>query len=525
MMNQQPARRVWRRPFAFLSSLVLLAAAVHSASAQPWTQAAKLRAGNGAADDNFAQAVAIDNGRAIVGAITAAGESHHTGAAYIYDRDGNGGWSESARLFASDGQDDQWFGYSVAIAGNLAAVGAPFGTGQQGESGAAYIFRRDVSGAWSQAAKLIASDGVQDDWFGASVAVFNDTAIVGAPQAEGHDYQSGVAFVYRYDAGQWQFFQRLVATDGAAYDLLGTSVAYKGGAIVIGSPQSGDLGYASGAAYIFSHRGGAGYAQDRKLLASGGAESDFFGTSVDISGSLIIVGSPSDDDRGSNAGAAYVFTSSEPGQWNQVAKLLATDGADYDQFGIAVAIDGQRAVVGAYWDGDHGSNSGSAYLFAADQNGAWSQDQKVSAADGDTGDWFGQSVGISGGVAIVGSPNDDDNGDGSGSAYVFQRGPTLTLSGSCPGPMQLLVQGATPRGAVVLLVSFHRGQFGATSGPCQGLVLGVRPPFAPGTPLLLHPNAQGEISFARTVSARACGLAIQVVDVPTCAASNVVQLN
>lgn len=523
---------VWTRSpvtLFFLAILVISAALVSNVSAQPWSQVAKLRASNGAADNAFAQAVAIDSGRAVVGAITAAGASDHTGAAYIYDRDPGGTWIESSRLFANDGQDYDWFGYSVSVAGNLAIVGAPFASGSQYESGAAYIFRRDGSGAWSQDARLVAPDGVQDDSFGASVAIFGDTAIVGAPQAEGNDYQSGVAYIFRYDAGQWQNFQRLVATDGAAYDLFGTSVAYRGEWIVVGSPQSGDFGYASGAVYTFAHQGGGGYVQEQKLLATGGGESDFFGTSIDISGTTIIVGSPSDDDRGSNAGAAYVFEFNLPGfRWDQAAKLLAADGASYDQFGIAVSIDAQHAAVGAYWDADHGSNSGSAYLFAKDSNGAWSQEQKVSAPDGATGDWFGQSVAISADIAIVGSPNDDDNGNGSGSAYIFQRepaGPTLIVTGSCPGPMQLLVQGATPRGTVALIASFRMGHFTIPPGPCQGVALDIRPPFAPGTPLLLRADAQGEIPFARTISAPLCGISIQVVDAPTCTASNIVQLN
>ncbi len=512
-----------RRLAAALAGALALAA---PALGQTWSQSAKLRASNPGADDAFGQAVALDGDTAVIGAITANGRIDNTGAAYVFEREPGGQWSETARLFASDGEPSDWFGYSVAIDGDVAAVGSVFAAGRSAASGAAYIFRRDVNGQWTQEARLIAPDGEQDDRFGHSIAVAGDTVIVGCPQDTGRDYQSGSAYVYQRDvSGQWLMTQRLIADDGEAYDLFGTSVGYTGDWIAIGSPQDGEFGYGTGSAYVFGRAGGQSFTQLAKLLSGSAEEGDYFGTSAATSGTSIIIGAPSDDDRGSNAGAAYVFVYSG-GAWSEQAKLLADDGSAIDQFGIAVAIDDRTAVVGAYWEGDLGSNSGAAYAFIND-GGAWSQQQKLLAADGADGDWFGQSVAVSGDKALVGSPNDDDGGNGSGSAYLYERagaGPMITVAGSCPGPMQLTVSGATPRGLVALVAGFRAGSFTLPPGPCQGLVIGIRPPFAAGTPFFTRADGQGRVPFAQQAPARACGAFVQAIDGATCAASNRVVL-
>lgn len=526
MMQRLRCRIIQHVPLVF-GGLILVGDGAPMAFAQPWSQTIKLRASNPGSDDSFGQDVAVDGNTAIVGAITANGRSENTGAAYIFERDPNGQWSETARLFADDSEPFDWFGYSVAIQGDVAAVGSVFGAGRQGGSGTAYVFRRDGNGNWSQEARLIAPDGEQDDYFGNSIAIAGDTIIVGCPQDSGNNYQSGSAYVFKGDGnGHWSFSQRLIAIDGEAYDLLGASVAYKGGWIILGSPQDGDFGYGTGSAYIFGHAGGLNYEQLAKLHAGGPGEGDYFGTSVDVSQDAVIVGAPSDDDRGLNAGAAYVFVREFGATWTQTAKLLAADGSANDQFGIAVSIDGGTAVAGAYWDGDNGSNSGAAYIFV-ESGGAWAQQQKLVASDGATGDWFGQGVGVSGDIALVGSPNDDDGGNGSGSIYVYERapaGPRISVVGSCPGLIQLTVTNATPRGNVAIIAGFRIGQFTLPPGPCQGLVIDIRPAFAPGTPLITRADAQGRVPFARQIPAQACGVSVQAVDGATCTASNRVVL-
>ncbi len=150
-----------------------------------------------------------------------------------------------------------------------------------------------------------------------------------------------------------------------------------------------------------------------KLLPDDGANSDYFGWSVGISGETAFVGAYFDDDNGDFSGSAYLFDSTTG---VQIAKLLPDDGAVQDQFGISVAISGETAIVGARLDDDNGSNSGSAYLFDTTTG---RQIAKLLANDGAAGDRFGISVSISGATAIVGACFDDDNGGFSGSAYLF----------------------------------------------------------------------------------------------------------
>lgn len=508
-----------RRPRLFLTGAlaVLAAAPATPAAAQAWRWVAKLQADGGQADDGFGESVSFDGETMVVGAIAGDGMVRNAGAAHLYTRDALGRWAPQAILAAADGAAFDWFGFSVSIDGDAAAVGSIFADGQRDDAGAAYVFRRDAQGQWSQEAKLVAPQGEQDDRFGHSVALRGDTLIVGAPQAAGPAYQSGVAFVYTRDpGGAWQLRQRITASDGEAYDLFASCVALEGDVLVIGSPQDGDLGYASGAAYVFGRSGGD-FVEEAKLRADRGREGDFFAASVDLSGARLLIGAPSDDFRGLNAGAAFVFERTGPGEWVQRARLTGVDTEANDQFGIAVSLDGDVALIGAYWVGDLGSNSGAAYLFEADAHGAWSQKQKLTAVDGATGDWFGRSAALRGTACIIGSPNDD----GHGSAYVFERdGPALTISGPCPGPMTLEISGATPRGTVALLASARGGTYTIPSGPCAGTALDIQPPFAPGTPLLLRADLRGVVRLSRVAPGAACGLWAQAVDVATCRVSN-----
>ncbi len=155
-----------------------------------------------------------------------------------------------------------------------------------------------------------------------------------------------------------------------------------------------------------------------KLLAGDGAISDIFGWSVSIDGDTALIGARFDDDNGSDSGSAYVFTLSG-GVWAQQAKLLPADGAADDRFGFSVSLSADTALIGAPRDDDNGSGSGSAYVFTRSA-GVWTQQAKLLPSDGVASDQFGWSVSIDGDTALVGAPNDDYNGlPEAGSAYVF----------------------------------------------------------------------------------------------------------
>ncbi len=203
---------------------------------------------------------------------------------------------------------------------------------------------------------------------------------------------------------------KLLPDDGAAEDFFGWSVAISGVTAIVGARWDDDNGTGSGSIYLFDTTTGR---QIAKLLPNDGSAFDNFGFSVAISGTTVIVGAFQDNDNGTNSGSAYLFDTTTG---TQIAKLLPDDGSASDNFGNSVAISGAIAIVGAWRDDDNGTDSGSAYLFDTNTG---RQIAKLLPVDGAAGDRFGNNVRISGTTAIVGARRDDDNGTDSGSAYLF----------------------------------------------------------------------------------------------------------
>ena len=385
----------------------------------------KLLASDGAVYDNFSRSVSISGERLVVGAP----ENDYNGSAYVFERDAKGIWSETAQLTASDGSADDHFGYGVSISGETVVVGA-YGDDDNGSfSGSAYVFERDAKGTWSETAKLTASDGSSQDYFGTHVSNSGDTVVVGAFYADDDNgSSSGSAYVFdRDEFGTWSETAKLTASDGAAGERFGYSVSISGDTMVIGAYVDDDNGSGSGSAYVFERDGAGTWSETAKLTASDGAVGDRFGRSVSISGETVVVGADYDDDNGSDSGSAYVFERDAKGAWPETAQLTASDAAVGDRFGRSVSISGETVVVGADYDDDNGSDSGSAYVFERDAKGAWPETAKLTASDGAEYDYFGVNVSISGETVVAGAYYDDDDGTSSGSAYVFENYNVLNL--------------------------------------------------------------------------------------------------
>jgi hypothetical protein len=391
-----------------------------------WLEKQKLLASDADDNDQFGISVSISGDYAIVGAPNDNDKGTDSGSAYIFWWDGTS-WVQQAKLLASDGDAIDFFGYSVSISGDYSIVGAGGDDDKGNWSGSAYIFKREGA-AWVQQAKLLASDGAAGDEFGISVSISGDHAIVGAYEDDDKGTDSGSAYIFKRDGETWSQQQKLLASDGAVEDYFGVAVSICDDLAIIGAIGDDDKGNYSGSAYIFKWTG-TSWSQQAKLLASDGAADDLFGISVSISGDYAIVGADQYYNS-SGTGKAYIFERSGA-NWVQKPKLTASDGTEQDKFGICVSISGDYAIVGAYLDDAKGSNSGSAYIFKR-KGTAWVQEKKLLASDGAQGDQFGWSVSISGDYAIVGARGDDDRGNASGSAYLFQRVcPTADLSGDC----------------------------------------------------------------------------------------------
>ncbi|MBN1509649.1 MAG: LEPR-XLL domain-containing protein, partial [Sedimentisphaerales bacterium] len=300
-------------------------------------------------------------------------------------------------------------GSNVSIDGDYAVVGDRWDNDKGVRAGAAYVFRRNGT-RWVEEAKLYASDCAELDQFGWSVDISGDHIIVGAPGASGSSL--GAAYIFKRDNTGWVQEAKLAASDGAGGDEFGASVAIDGAYAVVGAPGV-ENGYSSGAAYVFG-RDGSDWTQQTTLLPSDVEYYNEFGHSVSVSGDYALIGA---DRLG-----PCIFRRNGT-VWTEEAKLDIPSHQTTIIWPDAVSIDGEYALVGVAQDSDKGGCAGAAYVFKRDGID-WTQQEKLLAPYGAQGDFFGYSVCIDGDYAVVGAIQDDDNGQNSGSAYLFRRSGT-----------------------------------------------------------------------------------------------------
>lgn len=309
------------------------------------------------------------------------------------------------------------FGYSVALSGTTALVGAPRDDNANGtDAGAVYVFTRAGPNNWALQVKLIAAGGASGDAFGLSIAIEGDTLLVGAPAVGQND---GSVYVYVRNGGVWSL-QRQFTDGGNAF--FGGSVAISGNTAVVGKPD-GDTSWANaGSADVFV-RSGTIWTQ-QGFLSTEISDQGQFGKSVAIFGNTIVVGAPLEDlPQGANAGAAYVFQRSGT-SWSRQAKLTSIQRAAGDQFGYSVAVGADLAVIGAPTaDLETKIDRGLAFSFSR-SGPNWSEAQALYFENGLAGDKFGSSVAVADGRYVVGIPMDDTiRGVDSGSVANYLNNP------------------------------------------------------------------------------------------------------
>ena len=395
-----------------LAAAIVLSGGAGVACGQVLNEDIKLTANDGANTDWFGYSISIDNGIVAVGARRDDDQGGDSGSAFLFDASTG---VQIAKLTASDGRANDQFGHSISIDNGILAVGAYLDDDDGGNSGSAYLFDADpLSPTFgTQLYKLTASDGTVEDRFGYSIAIDSGIVAVGAWADDDHGTDSGS--VYLFDASTGVQIAKLTPSDGRANDQFGHSISIDNGIVAIGAQLDDDRGANSGSAYLFDAEplSPTFGTQLHKLVPSDGALFDNFGQSIAIDDGIVAVGAQSDDDDGFDSGSAYLFDVSTG---VQIAKLTASDGVGGDNFGWSIAIDSGIVGVGSYLDDDHGSNSGSAYLFDASTG---VQLAKLAAGNGGAGDEFGWSMAIDNGIVGVGARLTNDHGSDSGSAYVF----------------------------------------------------------------------------------------------------------
>ncbi|MEM7307274.1 MAG: hypothetical protein AAF682_11420 [Planctomycetota bacterium] len=373
--------------------------------------------GIGLLDDTLlGSAVDIDGSYAIAGGH---GYSFGTGAAWIYERQSSGFWANMA-IIGTPGAGDL-YGWSVAIDGDRAMVGAPGDDDLGSSAGAVYAYERQPDGTWLEVDKLLASDGSAGHELGTSVSIDGDFAILGSPDGMTGLSSSGTAYVFeRQTDGTWSEVTKLEPLDPSTNDDFGWSVSLSGTRAVAGAPLDDPMGPSSGSAYVFERQADGTWPQVDKLVPLDGDAIDSFGFAVAISGDYVVSGAWIDEDGdGPGTGSAYVFERQPDATWLETQKLQMPEGESGDHFGQSLDIDGTSILVGAIHDIVGTSvDAGSAHLYLLDGAGVWTHVEALYNPDIDKDDNFGHDVAISGGRVIIGSSNDDDFEDNGGTVTI-----------------------------------------------------------------------------------------------------------
>lgn len=432
--------------------------------AQNYPDSMKTIAFDRAKEDYYGSTVSVDGNYAVIGAHrndydgNGRNRIRDAGSVYMYERDANGDWNYLQKILPADRSAGANFGRSVCLRGDKLIVGAfrrdhvdANGTFIR-TAGAAYIFERDNTGAWNQTGQLIASDVFGFDWFGYSVSISGDYAIVGAyeededPTGANAVSSAGSAYFFEKNAnGEWVEVQKVVASNRNFLHYFGWSVSISGEYAVVGSPNDNkdelDMNpfIQTGAAYLYKRNSMGVWTAIQKVVANDRMDYDEFGHSVSISGDNLIVGAQRQnaDENGTNtlpdAGAAYIYQRDQNDTWNLSQKIVGSDRDGNDFFGTSVDINGDLLAVGASGKAFEVSAAnyidlvGAVYVFEKDGNGTWNELEKLLAEDKNERDFFGYSVAASSSTVITGSPFDPRNLSGgdslaaAGSAYFFDQ--------------------------------------------------------------------------------------------------------
>lgn len=372
-----------------------------------WLDVHDLIASETEVEDSFGYSVAVVGSYVFVGSPGDDEAARNAGAVYIFRYGEGNDWNRVTKLMAPNSSEGAFFGISVDAHGDYVIVGAE---GVGANTGAAYIFRRTGSTAWDAGTEINHPDDDPGNFFGGAVAIDGDYAIVGVP---GDGSGTGSAFIFRRTGtNAWDdVTQMFSGLHGSGRLIFGASVAIDGDYAVVGAPGNVGGTFDSGAALVFRRTGLNAWDDRTRLVATDGAtERAYFGSTVAIDGTHVVVGASGDTENGADSGAAYVFARTGANAWNGT-KIIASDGTDGDYFGGSVAIRGTVAVVGAV---NREISVGAVYIFRHEESGRWNEKTILTVADADQ--YLGRSVALSDRHIVTGAPGDDS--DEPGTAHV-----------------------------------------------------------------------------------------------------------
>jgi hypothetical protein len=402
------------RPCTPAACLLALSVAARAQAPQCALERERLCAPGALPADVVGWALAVDGDTLAVGAFRDDDLGLDAGSVHVFRR-ACAGFAHEAELTASDGAALDGFGQALALDGDTLLVGAYKHDAAGSNAGAAYVFARSGT-TWSEVAELVPPAGSDGAWFGYSVALAGDTALVGAPFRVDPVLGGGAAFVFERAGAAWNAAGELAPANGAPGDAIGWSVALSGDHAAVGALWDDDAGLDAGAVIPFT-RSGAAWFEEPLLLAASAEPGDHFGFAVALSGERLAIGARFGGAPGSDAGGAHVFER-PGGAWSEVAALAALDGEAGDAFGWTVALDGDVLVVGAPFDREAGADTGAAYVFA--HAGAWAIVEKLLASDPAAGASFGFRAALAQSTLALGAPYWKPHAADAGSVYVLE---------------------------------------------------------------------------------------------------------
>ncbi|MCV2886321.1 FG-GAP repeat protein [Aestuariibacter sp. AA17] len=371
---------------------------------------------DGKAGDSFGYSAAIDGNTVLIGAHQAdINGIRNAGAAYVYVLDKNG-WQQQAKLIADPVFTEDTVGGKVALHNNIAMLGVMRRDDKGQDSGAVVAFERE-KGLWKQQHIFTAPDAKPGDAFGQSIALTDNFLVIGAPRNDASGNDSGAAYIYKRENGAWHYQTKITASDGAQGDLFGISVAIDDNTILVGADLHDDKAEKAGAVYVYVHDKNT-WKQEAKLMASDGGNTDIFGVRVAVSGDTALISARRDDIEGIgiDAGSAYIFERSGT-IWTQHTKLISPDGQADDRFGRDVALKKDTAIISAMNHDANGPDTGALYVYEK-RGDSWRFASKVVANTSNPNDRFGWSVALSDDVAAITAPNHGTNGQDSGAVFI-----------------------------------------------------------------------------------------------------------
>ena len=400
-----------------LAAGLLLSCLRQDSASQFKTESQILKAPDTTKGDIYGGAVGISGEFAFVAAEWDDDAGKDSGSVWVFRRDGRT-WRPEQKLHAPDAAKGDNFGRSIAIDGHVAVIGTHWDDSKTAiNAGSATVFRYDGK-RWVAEQKLTAKNGANWDSMGNAVSIDGDWIAVSAWRHDGVGPDSGAVYLFHREGKQWKPTQELSPKDAHAEDQFGRGVRISGNALIVGAWNNDALGADSGAAYIFRLSDGR-WQEEQKLIAKNGKAGDQLGFTVALDGDVALVSAHKHNAGKRMSGAAYIFRF-DGEHWQEEQMLSAKQPQEGEWLGWALALDDDLAVLGGQFTYRKGHlKKGSAYVFRRVE-GRWQQSDRLAPSDGHPGDVFGCIIAMDNDRAVIGAWRNNQDGDQSGRAYLFE---------------------------------------------------------------------------------------------------------